>query len=31
MNEEDFQPGGDRFLPARRPVIEAPRGIEWRL
>lgn len=28
MNEEDFQPGGDRFPPTRRSVIEAVRSID---
>ena len=28
MSEEDFQPGGDRFPPTRRSVIEAVRSID---
>jgi RNA polymerase sigma factor (sigma-70 family) len=28
MSEEDFQPGGDRFPPTRRSVIEAARSID---
>src|SRR3979490_2029692 len=28
MTEEDFQPGGDRFPPTRRSVIEAARSID---
>ena len=28
MHEEDFQPGGDRFPPTRRSVIEAVRSID---
>jgi RNA polymerase sigma factor (sigma-70 family) len=28
MTEEDFQPGGDRFPPTRRSVIEAVRSID---
>src|SRR5260370_8894955 len=28
MNEEDFQPGRDRFPPTRRSVIEAARSID---
>jgi hypothetical protein len=28
MTEEDFQPGGERFPPTRRSVIEAVRSID---
>src|SRR6266699_4044464 len=28
MSEQDFQPGGDRFPPTRRSVIEAVRSID---
>src|SRR5882762_12015383 len=28
MSEEDFQPGGDRFPPTRRSVIEAVRSLD---
>src|SRR5258708_35130619 len=28
MTEQDFQPGGDRFPPTRRSVIEAARSID---
>src|SRR6266478_3973537 len=28
MSEEDLQPGGDRFPPTRRSVIEAARSID---